>query len=101
MSKLIRRYVLSTVAEEDIGAIYDYTLSEFGENQAVKYLTGLEQKYLTLIDQPKLGRKREEIRSELRSLVYEKHVIFYRIMKESIRIIRVLHGSRDLPKFLK
>lgn len=57
--------------------------------------------FLTLIDQPELGRMRNEIRSELRSLVYEKHIIFYRVMNDNIRIIRVLHGSRDIPKFLK
>jgi len=57
--------------------------------------------FLTLIDQPELGRKRNEIRSELRSLVYEKHIIFYRVMNDNIRIIRLLHGSRDIPKFLK
>ncbi len=43
----IKRYELSAVAEEDLGNIYDYTLSEFGENQAVKYLNGLEQTFLT------------------------------------------------------
>ena len=57
--------------------------------------------FLTLIDQPELGRKRNEIRSELRSLVCEQHIIFYRVMNDNIRIIRVLHGSRDIPKFLK
>ena len=97
----IKRYELSAVAEEDLGNIYDYTLSEFGENQAVKYLNGLEQTFLTLIDQPELGRKRDEISVDLRSLAYEKHVIFYGIMRESILIVRVLHGSRDIPKFLE
>lgn len=28
------------------------------------------------------------------------HIIFYRICTDHIRIVRVLHGSRDLPQFL-
>ena len=39
MPKGIKRYELSAVAEEDLSNIYDYTASEFGKEQAVKYLT--------------------------------------------------------------
>lgn len=100
MSKTGKRYSLTLIAEDDISKIYDYTLSEFGKKQAVKYLTGMEKVFLNLVEQPELGRKRNEIRSGLRSLVYEKHVIFYRILKNEIRIIRVLHGSHDVSKFV-
>ncbi|NIV43176.1 MAG: type II toxin-antitoxin system RelE/ParE family toxin [Candidatus Dadabacteria bacterium] len=101
MPKAIKGYELSLPAEQDLSSIYDYTFNEFGELQAVKYLTGIEQKVLNIVESPELGIKREEIRQGLRSIVYEKHVIFYRVMNDTIRIIRVLHGSRDLPKFLK
>ena len=52
-----------------------------------------------MLDNPKSGRERFEIRMGLRSIVQNSHVIFYRILKDRIRIVRILHGSRDLPSF--
>ncbi|MFD1615673.1 type II toxin-antitoxin system RelE/ParE family toxin [Gelatiniphilus marinus] len=34
----------------------------------------------------------------LYSITEQGHVIFYRILKNHIRIVRVLHGSKDMPK---
>ena len=58
MSKIIKRYVLSVVAAEDHGDIFDYTSTEFGEKQAVKYLEGLEHTFLILINQPEAWKKK-------------------------------------------
>ncbi len=48
---------------------------------------------------PMTGRERGEIRIGLRSVIKENHVVFYRIVKSRVRIVRILHGSRDLPKY--
>lgn len=94
-------YVLSRAAEQDLGQIFDYTELEFGLDQAVRYLSELEQLFYQLCDNPMLGRERKEIRDELRGIPCGRHVIFYRILTSQIRVVRILHASRDLPKFLK
>lgn len=94
--RFISTYELSIQADQDISNIYDYTYSEFGDDQAVAYLADLETILLKLVDYPELGRERPEIRVGLRSFSYRNHVIFYRIRETHIRIVRVLHGSRDL-----
>jgi len=94
-------YVLSKIAAADVSSIYDYTSSEHGSAQAAKYLEGLEQTLISLSERPGLGRARTEIRKDLHSFLYEKHTIFYRIMPEQIRIIRILHARRDMPRWLK
>lgn len=91
---------LSLDADQDIEAIFDYTADEFGVGQAVTYVGGFEAAFERLLDNPELGRDRKDIRSGLRSMVQESHVIFYRILSDRIRIVRILHGSRDLPRFL-
>ncbi|NRP27348.1 Toxin ParE1 [Marinobacterium sp. xm-d-420] len=96
----ISTYELSIEADQDISDIYDYTYSEFGDDQAITYLADLEPVLLKLVDYPELGRARSEIRVGLRSLAYQNHVIFYRILDTHIRVVRVLHGSRDLPSTL-
>lgn len=98
MTKL-NRYVLSDIADQDIGEIYDYTVSNHGIVQAIEYVTGLDARFAALVDQPRMGKARPEIRDGLMSLIYEHHIVFYRIMDDHIRIVRVLHGSRDLPRF--
>jgi toxin ParE1/3/4 len=89
-------YIISKEAENDLGDIYDYTFLKFGHSQASFYLTKIEEKFQTLASQPLIGRKRDEIKNGLRSVSHESHVIFYRIMPTYIRIVRVLHGSRDV-----
>jgi toxin ParE1/3/4 len=94
-------YVLSQAAEEDLGQIFDYTELEFGFDQAVQYLSDVEQLFYRLCDNPLLGRERKEIRDGLRAIPCGSHVIFYRVLPRQIRVVRVLHASRDLPQFLK
>lgn len=97
----IQSYELAEVAAHDLSEIYDYTALEYGNDQAIKYLASFEKMFDTLVKQPRMGKDRPEIVKGLRSLVYERHTIFYRIMKVKIRIVRVLHTSRDVLKFLK
>jgi toxin ParE1/3/4 len=99
MAYVINTYRLSAEAEEDLGEIFDYTEQQFGSEQAATYLYELEASLLTLLANPNAGRERNEIRAGLRSITPNSHVIFYRICDDHIRVVRVLHGSRDLPRF--
>ena len=98
MSEKYKSYILSENADADIDAIFDYTESEHGFNQAVKYLSDLESVFQKLIISPEIGRKRDEVKTGLYSLPEQQHIVFYRILKNHIRIVRVLHGSKDIPK---
>ncbi len=100
MAKIEFRYELSQEADNDLVDIFDYSTAQFGTDQAIKYLNELDQVFQLLCDNPKLGRPRNEIRKELRSITHQSHVVFYRILKDHIRIVRVLHASRDVVKFL-
>ncbi|PIQ50334.1 MAG: plasmid stabilization protein [Cytophagales bacterium CG12_big_fil_rev_8_21_14_0_65_40_12] len=97
---MAKDYHLSIAVEQDIGEIYDYGVYRFGMYQAVKYLMELDLVFTQIVKNPDLGKKRDEIKVGLRSLPKNSHVIFYRLLEDSIRIVRVLHGSRDLIKFL-
>lgn len=92
-------YELSQEADNDLDEIYDYTAEQFGMEQAIKYLMGFETVFGNLCSNPQLGRKRNEIRKGLRSISNESHTVFYRILADRIRIVRILHASRDIVKF--
>ena len=99
-SRTITYYLLSAQAETDLGEIFDYTEQEFGQAQASSYLMELDAIFNQLVLNPKSGRERREIRTNLRSIIHSAHIIFYRVRTDHIRIVRVLHASRDLSRFL-
>ncbi len=93
-------YELSAEADRDFDKIFDYTAHEFGMDQSVKYVSAFDDIFEQLLQNPQIGRERKEIRDSLRSITKGNHVVFYRVLKDRVRIVRILHGSRDLPKFL-
>lgn len=98
MSKKLKGYKLSEYADYDLEAIYDYTTYHHGFNQAIKYLTELDVVFKQLVISPEIGRKRNELKLGLFSIIEQEHIIFYRILENHIRIVRVLHGSKDMSK---
>ena len=100
MARTLFPYELSQEADNDLDEIFDYTAEQFGIDQAIKYLSGFEDVFQSLCNNPKLGRNRNEIRKGLRSISHISHTVFYRIFDDRLRIVRILHGSRDIIKFL-
>lgn len=98
---MISSYELSIHAELDINVLFDYTEKEFNFDQALIYVSGFESIFHLLIENPELGKARDEIKLGLRSIPKDSHVIFYRIMRNHIRIVRILHSSRDVHHYFK
>lgn len=95
------KYKLSTLAEEDLEDIYKDGVYKFGKNQAITYLEEINNMILFLSENPETGRKRDDIKKNLVCYSYKSHIVFYRIFKTRIRIVRILYGGKDLVKFLK
>jgi len=74
---------------------------------AERYFIRIEAKVMLLARHPKLGMSRPEMRSNLRVLVEEPYLIFYRIEPDQddlpvqfIEIVRVVDGRRHLTRLL-
>ncbi|MGO4709208.1 type II toxin-antitoxin system RelE/ParE family toxin [Chryseobacterium sp. 2TAF14] len=92
-------YILSEFADQDLEDIFNFTFNKFGFDQAEKYLLEIEDIFQNLITNPELGKARNEIKQGLYSFPKDNHVIFYRVLDDHIRIVRILHGSRDVPQY--
>ena len=55
-------YRLSRLAEADLLEIASYTLSSWGEDQAVRYMDALEACCWQLVNQPEVGRACDQVR---------------------------------------
>jgi toxin ParE1/3/4 len=49
---------------------------------------------------PESGRFRTELAPGLRSFAVEPYVVFYRPFGETISVIRILHGHRDIKRII-
>ena len=98
---IIKNYELTNEADADLEDIFDYTLKRHNQDQAILYVSNIENVIFQLCKQPNLGRLRNDIKENVFSFPIEKHIIFYKIEPDKLVIIRVLHGSRDMPKHLK
>ncbi|PCI57217.1 MAG: plasmid stabilization protein [Alphaproteobacteria bacterium] len=91
--------IVSPRAKRDLKDIYAYTLQSWGEKKADSYLSNIKTSFLQLLDNPKIGRERLDVQSNLRSLHVEKHVIFYKINDSVIYVLGVLHCRMDVMNY--
>ena len=87
---------ISISAEADLAEIWAYISRDNPDNANLF----IDRVYRSCRDElasnPHLGRVREELSQGLRSLVFERYVIFYHPILDGVEFIRVLHGMRDI-----
>jgi toxin ParE1/3/4 len=94
----INKYILSQEADFDLEEIFEYSYAEFGLNQAIKYLGEIDDVFIKIVNTPEIGRTRNELKKGLYNVPIGMHIVFYTILTDHVRIVRVLYGGRDLPK---
>jgi toxin ParE1/3/4 len=90
------RFRLTDPAIQDIEQIADYIAQQSGLDRAERFLTELDGKFAKIAQFPKLGRQRNEILPNLRSLPIDNYLILYMPIDPNIDILRVVSGYRDL-----
>lgn len=93
------RIRLALTAEQDLENIWIYTITEWGEEQASKYVALIEQGFSQLLDNPYIGKARPDIKKVYRALQVQKHLIFYRVGTEYIDIMGVPHIRMDAKQY--
>jgi len=96
MAKAELTVLWSSEAESDLIEIWSYGAAETAPHHADQHLREIQAACLKLADWPNAGKARPEITPELRSIAVPPHVVFYRVTKTAVEIVRVLHGRRDL-----
>ncbi|NJM71626.1 MAG: type II toxin-antitoxin system RelE/ParE family toxin [Scytonema sp. RU_4_4] len=89
------RYVIAKEATQDLDDILDYFLSrniDAGERFAQEF--NKKCQYLTQF--PNIGRSYASLDPTLRGIPVDGYIIFYRVFEDSVVIVRVISGYRDL-----
>ena len=95
------KLVVAPAAKNDLKDIYQYGLRQWGQIQSDNYLSAIKNQLWLLTEQPFIGVERAEILPNIRSLVVQRHTMFYRLQANQIEIIRILHGRQDALHQLK
>ncbi|MGZ0187217.1 MAG: type II toxin-antitoxin system RelE/ParE family toxin [Alphaproteobacteria bacterium] len=91
---------LSRLAQADLDDIRDYTVETWGRAQWLKYFRGMAAAFKKISVDPMAGRSRDLLGPGLRSLPYEKHLIFFAPIPAAggaAVILRIIHQRRYLP----
>lgn len=96
----MRKYILSPNAQKSLKQIKLYSQKKFGKQQTRLYLTALKDNLDRIAEDPLMGTQRSDIKEGYYSVIFGSHVIFYRIKKNQVNVIDVLHQSMDTLKHL-
>jgi toxin ParE1/3/4 len=89
---------VSPRAEADLDGIWLHVARESGSTEiADRFIDTITERFLTLARFPQLGRSRDEdFGAGSRTLPVGEYVVVYCVDNESVLILRVVHGRRDL-----
>ena len=88
---------LSPQALEDVFGIWGY-IAAHDEAVADAFIERIFDVIHILEQHPQMGRLRVEFKRKPRSIAVESYNVFYRVLSSGrIIVIRILHGTRDIP----
>jgi toxin ParE1/3/4 len=92
------RYIVSPKAEQDLSEIWDYTANRWGVDQAEAYIRLIQLAIETVAEDPRKGRRCDEVRAGYRKYPAGSHMVMYRDADTGIDVVRVLHGRMDFER---
>jgi len=91
----VRRVTITPAADRDADEIFAYIAGEnplAAEGQIQRLFTAAKR----LADFPERGRARPELGSGARTIVVGRYLLLYRVGPDSVDILRIVHGAREL-----
>ncbi|WCT74277.1 type II toxin-antitoxin system RelE/ParE family toxin [Sphingomonas naphthae] len=89
------KLVLLPAARRDLIEIGDYIAVD-NPPRAASFISEIEAKMITIAEHPTRYAARPDLAPGLRSAGHGRYRIFYVEAGEEVRIVRVLHGARDV-----
>lgn len=96
----MKRLVFAPAARADLVAIALY-IAEDNPDRAASFVTELEVKAHQAAERPASFPARDDVSAGLRAARHGRYLLFFREGPGEVRIVRVLHGARDLGRTLQ
>ena len=92
--------IISEHAKFDLNEIWIFVARQ-NQRAADTLLKKILERVNDQAEFPFAGRGRDDLSPGLRSFVVSPYVVFYRVLDDTLEIVRVLHGSRDIDAIIK
>src|SRR5262245_12865751 len=89
-------YVISNEAVADLEEIWLYTLEKWSLAQADRYYELIFDEIDQICRNPASGKNMDHIRSGYRASKVKSHLIFYRVIRGTVEVVRILHEMMDI-----
>jgi len=89
--------ICTPAAARDLVAITDW-IAENNLEAALKFYDEVDRILILTSKYPHMGQAVEHLQPGLRRHVLGNYLLFYRFTNDTIELIRVLHGSRDISQ---
>ncbi|MCP4289116.1 MAG: type II toxin-antitoxin system RelE/ParE family toxin [Gammaproteobacteria bacterium] len=97
----MRRVNFTDTAQSDLEEIWWY-IAQDNPDRADSFVDKLAEVCRSpLASMPTIGKPCEELLPELWRLPYRHYLLFYRFNDESLEVVRVLHGARDIEAIFR
>ena len=93
----MKKPLYTTAAQEDLIGILRY-ISQDKPNAAVSWVEKIEAKCLLIASQPEIGELQPKLGHYVRCNVVGRYVIFHRKHEDTVEILRVIPGDRNITK---
>ena len=81
---------------EELEEIWQYSLSNWGIDQADQYIRDLTSRFEWLSENPQAGKQRDDIKPGYYCFPQGSHLVFYRIIDDTLDILGVPHQTMDV-----
>ncbi len=90
-------FIFAPSATRDLDRLYQYFL-ETNVEAGEKLFKALNQRFYNLTQFPNIGKPYAHLHPNIRGLLVEKHIIFYRVTENQVEIVRIIDGRQDLDQ---
>lgn len=91
---------ISPQAESDLEEVWLY-IAKGSEAEADRFVEKVLQQCRQLAQFPRMGRGRSTLAPNLRSFPVKPFVIFYRPADDTVEVVRILYGGRDIESIFE
>ncbi|WP_126974974.1 type II toxin-antitoxin system RelE/ParE family toxin [Frigidibacter oleivorans] len=91
------RLVILPAARDDLIEIGDF-IAQDSPARAVSFLAELQSRMAEAAARPASFPARDDLVAGLRSARHGRYMIFFLCTEDEVRVVRVLHGARDLSR---
>jgi len=89
-------FFISKKAVSDLEEIWLYTIEKWSIEQADRYYNLIFDEINYICKNINAGKSMEHVRKGYRASKVKSHLIFYRVINNTIEVIRILHERMDI-----